>query len=84
MSTIPYVITAQFILAGVGLGAGGKNAKMNRNSRKIKEIIFTGNPHLPKLYLDGNNGSPRILFKATKKIEIAYVVSIAETPRERI
>lgn len=84
MTTIPFAITAQFILAGVGRGAGGKNAKMNKNNRKINEMMLTSKPHLAKLNFEGNNGSPRTLFRATKNIEIAYVVSIAETPRERI
>jgi hypothetical protein len=68
--------------AGFGLGAGGKKAKMNKKSRNTNEMMLMANPHLPKLNFDGNSGSPRILLRATQKIEIMYVVNMAETPSE--
>lgn len=44
--------------------------------------MLIASPNLPRLNLDGNSGSPRILFSATQLIEIKYDVYMAATPRE--
>ena len=45
-------------------------------------IMLIGSPNLPRLNLEGNSGSPRILFNATQPIDLMYEVNIAAAPRE--
>lgn len=55
-------VSYQFMDVPFGLGALGKNWKIQATSRKDIAMILMALPDLPRLNREGGNGSPRIRF----------------------
>lgn len=62
----------QFILAGVGSGAAGKNKKIKATPRNKRAMPLTRNPNLPRLNREGSMGSPLIRLANTQEMTMMY------------
>lgn len=67
--TAPYIKMLQFMVAGVGLGDIGKNAKTSIGATKASEMMLMGRPSFPRLKADLGKGSFVVRRQAMQPIE---------------
>jgi hypothetical protein len=65
----PYTRMFQFMVAGLGCRACGKNVIMNANMRNKTETTLIGRPKRPREKRDASSGSPRMRFNIIQEME---------------
>jgi len=58
MITTAYIRQLQFIAAGVGCGAAGKNKKIYATNKNVRAAQLTKRPAFPRLKREGRRGLP--------------------------
>jgi hypothetical protein len=79
---MPKMRMFQFMRAGGGFGATGKNANRMAMHRYMIAIPLIHMPNLPRLKCDGSKGSLRHRLRNIQPIDMTYDESREQTPSE--